>query len=119
MFLHTWMFLSCLLQLVVIALVTMTVFKRTQMTVDMVHSNYYMGSLFYSAIRLMTNGLAELPLTGSRLPILYKQRDLYFYPAWSYTVPAAILKIPFSFLDAVLWTALTYYAISYSPEPER
>ncbi|RVX01542.1 Pleiotropic drug resistance protein 3 [Vitis vinifera] len=106
-------------QLVVIALVTMTVFKRTQMTVDMVHSNYYMGSLFYSAIRLMTNGLAELPLTGSRLPILYKQRDLYFYPAWSYTVPAAILKIPFSFLDAVLWTALTYYAISYSPEPER
>ncbi|WJZ90548.1 hypothetical protein VitviT2T_009684 [Vitis vinifera] len=104
--------------LVVIALVTMTVFKRTQMTVDMVHSNYYMGSLFYSAIRLMTNGLAELPLTGSRLPILYKQRDLYFYPAWSYTVPAAILKIPFSFLDAVLWTALTYYAISYSPEPE-
>ena len=96
------------MQLVVIALIIMTTFIRTQMTVDVFHSNYY-----------MSNEVSEFALTVSRLPDPYKQRGLCFNPAWSYSIPAAILKIPFSFLDAFLWTALTYYIIGYSPEPER
>ncbi|GLT42708.1 hypothetical protein SLA2020_166940 [Shorea laevis] len=106
-------------QLVVIALITTTVFLRTRMKVDMVHATYYMGSLFYALVRLMSNGIAELSFTVSRLPVFYKQRDLYFYPAWAYSIPAAILKIPFSLIDALLWTVLTYYGIGYSPEPQR
>ncbi|XVF72817.1 hypothetical protein PTKIN_Ptkin12aG0151000 [Pterospermum kingtungense] len=106
-------------QLVVVAMITMTIFIRTQMKRDMVHASYYLGSLFYALIRLMTNGIAELALTVSRLSVFYKQRDFYFYPAWAYSIPSAILKIPFSMLDAFLWTALTYYVIGYSPEPER
>lgn len=89
------------------------------MKVDQVHASYYMGSLFYSLIRLACNGVEELSLTGCRLPVFYKQRDFYFYPAWTYSIPAALLKVPFSFLDTFLWTTLTYYAIGYSPEPER
>ncbi|XP_062009972.1 pleiotropic drug resistance protein 3-like isoform X4 [Rosa rugosa] len=106
-------------QLVVIALVTMTVFLRTWMKVDEIHSNFFMSSLFYALLRLVCNGTAELSLTASRLAVFYKQRDFYFYPAWAYSVPSAILKIPFSLIDAFLWTALTYYVIGYSPEPER
>ncbi|XAR61468.1 Sulfate-transporting ATPase [Bertholletia excelsa] len=106
-------------QLVVVALITMTVFIRTRMDIDVVHGNYYMGSLFYALIRFVCNGIPELSMTVSRLSIFYKQRDLYFYPAWAYSIPAAILKLPFSLLDAFLWTALTYYVIGYSPEPER
>ncbi|KAF3444741.1 hypothetical protein FNV43_RR14434 [Rhamnella rubrinervis] len=106
-------------QLVITAVVTMTVFLRTRMNINMVDANFYLGSLFYALMRLMGNGVAELALTSSRLEIFYKQRDFYFYPAWSYSIPAAILKIPFSFLDAFLWTVLTYYVIGYSPEPER
>lgn len=97
----------------------MTVFLRTRMDIDEVHAKYYMGSLFYALIRLMTNGAAELSMTVSRLAVFYKQRDFYFYPAWAYSIPAIILKIPFSFLDAFLWTSLTYYVIGYSPEPDR
>ncbi|GKV23290.1 hypothetical protein SLEP1_g33037 [Rubroshorea leprosula] len=106
-------------QLVVIALITTTLFIRTRMKVDMVHATYYMGSLFYALVRLMSNGIAELSFTVSRLAVFYKQRDLYFYPAWAYSIPAAILKIPFSLIDAFLWTVLTYYGIGYSPEPQR
>ncbi|MBA0861360.1 hypothetical protein Goshw_027169 [Gossypium schwendimanii] len=106
-------------QLVVIALITMTIFIRTRMKLDLVHASYYQGSLFYALIRLMTTGITELALTVSRLSVFYKQRDFYFYPAWAYSIPAAILKIPFSLMDAFLWTALTYYVIGYSPEPER
>ncbi|KAK2970232.1 hypothetical protein RJ640_021668 [Escallonia rubra] len=106
-------------QLVVIAFITMTVFIRTRMNIDAIHANYYMSSLFYSLIRLMCNGIAELSMTVSRLAVFYKHRDFYFYPAWTYSIPAAILKIPFSLLDAFIWTALTYYVIGYSPELER
>ncbi|KAL5582398.1 hypothetical protein UlMin_014840 [Ulmus minor] len=106
-------------QLVIIALITMTVFLRTRMDTDEVHANYYMGSLFYALIRLICNGIAELSLTVSRLGVFYKQRDFHFYPPWIYSIPAALLKIPSSLLDAFLWTALTYYVIGYSPEPER
>ncbi|GLT42700.1 hypothetical protein SLA2020_166860 [Shorea laevis] len=106
-------------QLVVIALITITVFIRTRMKVDMVHATYYIGSLFYALVRLLSNGIAELSFTVSRLAVFYKQRDLYFYPAWAYSIPAALLKIPFSLIDAFLWTVLTYYGIGYSPEPQR
>ena len=109
----------CLVQLVITAVITMTVFLRTRMNIDVVDANLYLGSLFYALIRLTINGIAELYLTGSRLGIFYKQRDFYFYPAWSYSIPASILKIPLSLLDAFLWTILTYYVIGYSPEPER
>lgn len=116
-------FLNCLdvllMKLVVIGVMTMTIFIRTRMKIDVIHANYYMGSLFYALLRLMNNGIAELSMTVSRLGVLYKQRDFYFYPTWAYSIPAAILKIPFSFLDAFLWTALTYYVIGYSPEPAR
>ncbi|TYI55095.1 hypothetical protein E1A91_D11G116800v1 [Gossypium mustelinum] len=115
---NSFVYVSKTLQLVVIALITMTIFIRTRMKLDLVHASYYLGSLFYALIRLMTTGVAELALTVSRLSVFYKQRDCYLYPAWAYSIPAAILKIPFSFIDAFLWTALTYYVIGYSPEPE-
>ncbi|KAF6172206.1 hypothetical protein GIB67_024828 [Kingdonia uniflora] len=106
-------------QLVAIALISMTVFIRTNADFDLQHANYYVGSLFYALLRLLSNGIAELSLTVSRLAVFYKQRDFCFYPAWAYSVPATILKIPFSFIDSLIWTALTYYVIGYSPELER
>uniref|UniRef100_A0A5B6Z2Y3 Putative pleiotropic drug resistance protein 3-like n=1 Tax=Davidia involucrata TaxID=16924 RepID=A0A5B6Z2Y3_DAVIN len=106
-------------QLVIIALMTMTIFIRTRMAVDLLHADYFMGALFYTLIRLMTNGVAELSLTVSRLPVFYKQQAFYLYPAWAYSIPASILKTPFSLLESILWTSITYYAIGYTPEVER
>ncbi|KAG1326104.1 Pleiotropic drug resistance protein 3 [Cocos nucifera] len=106
-------------QLAIIAIITMTVFLRTHMRGDLVHANYYMGSLFYALLLLMVNGFPELAMTVSRLPVFYKQRDFYFYPAWAYAIPACILKIPISLIESLLWTSLTYYVIGYSPEAMR
>ncbi|CAN6460430.1 unnamed protein product [Victoria cruziana] len=106
-------------QLVIIALITMTVFLRTRMHVDLAGANYLMGSMFYALIILMVNGFPELPMTVSRLPVFYKHRDCCFYPAWAHTLPSAILKIPHSFVESLVWTGLTYYAIGYSPEAGR
>ncbi|XP_010914761.1 ABC transporter G family member 41 [Elaeis guineensis] len=106
-------------QLAIIAIITMTVFLRTHMRVDLVHANYYMGSLFYALLLLMVNGFPELAMTVSRLPVFYRQRDFYFYPAWAYAIPACILKIPISLIESLLWTSFTYYVIGYSPEAAR
>ncbi|CAL5346773.1 unnamed protein product [Camellia sinensis] len=106
-------------QLIIIAFMTMTIFIRTRMTVDLRHADYYLGALFYTLIRLMTNGVAELSLTVSRLPVFYKQQSFYLYPAWAYSIPASIIKIPFSLVESIVWTSITYYVIGYSPEVER
>lgn len=89
------------------------------MAVDLTSANFLMGSLFYTLVRLMTNGVAELSLTVTRLPVVYKQRGFYLYPAWAYCIPASLVKVPFSLLDSALWTAITYYVIGFSPEITR
>ncbi|XP_062143567.1 pleiotropic drug resistance protein 3-like isoform X2 [Alnus glutinosa] len=106
-------------QLVITAFIAMTIFIRTQTSVDLMGANYFLGSLYYTIVRLMTNGFAELSFTIIRLPVVYRQRSFYLYPAWAYCIPASILKIPLSLVDSILWTATTYYVIGYSPEVER
>ncbi|KAK6157910.1 hypothetical protein DH2020_012158 [Rehmannia glutinosa] len=106
-------------QLVFMASATMTVFLRTQMGVDLLHANNYLGASFYSLLILVVDGFPELSMTVARLAVFYKQRDFYFYPAWAYAIPATILKIPLSLLEALVWTSLTYYTIGYSPEAGR
>lgn len=107
------------IQLVVVAFIAMTVFFRTHMRVDLEHGNYYLGSLFFSLVIMMFIGLPELVMTIKRLPVFFKQRDLYFYPAWAYTLPGFLLKIPYSLFDSLMWTSITYYGIGYSPEAGR
>ncbi|PPD85938.1 hypothetical protein GOBAR_DD17121 [Gossypium barbadense] len=106
-------------QLIFAALVAVSIFIRTRMKIDEFHVSKFMACLFFGLLRLLTIGIPELALTNSRLGIFYKQRDFYFYPSWAYSIPSAILKIPFSFLDTFLWTTLTYFGVGYSPEPER
>lgn len=106
-------------QLFIIASITMTLFLRTLMDVDLLHASFYLGALFYALTILLVDGVPEISMTVSRLAVIYKQRDLYFYPAWAYSIPAAILKVPLSLLEAVVWTTLTYYVIGYSPEVGR
>uniref|UniRef100_A0A7N2L5K6 Uncharacterized protein n=1 Tax=Quercus lobata TaxID=97700 RepID=A0A7N2L5K6_QUELO len=57
-------------QLFVIACITMTVFLQTQMGIDVLHANYYMGALFYFLDILLVDGLPELAMTLQRLEVL-------------------------------------------------
>ncbi|KAJ6849619.1 ABC transporter G family member 41 isoform X1 [Iris pallida] len=104
-------------QVLFVAVVMMTLFIRTRMGVDILHANYYFGSLFYALSVFLTNGIPELVMTVTRLPVFYKQKHLY--PAWAYAIPAAIVKVPISLIESFMWTSLTYYVVGYSPEPER
>ncbi|XP_076956671.1 pleiotropic drug resistance protein 3-like [Bidens hawaiensis] len=106
-------------QLIIIAIITMTVFFRTRLKPDVIDANYYLGSLFYALVILLVDGFPEASMTVARLQVFYKQRDMCFYPSWAYAIPASVLKIPISLMESTIWTCLTYYVIGYSPEPER
>ncbi|KAH9676827.1 ABC transporter G family member 37 [Citrus sinensis] len=106
-------------QLIIVAIMAMTVFLRTRMEIDVFDANYYMGSLYFALVILLVDGIPELSMTIQRLAVFYKQKELCFYPAWAYAIPATILKVPLSLVEALAWTCLTYYVIGYSPEVWR
>ncbi|XP_076902028.1 pleiotropic drug resistance protein 3-like [Bidens hawaiensis] len=96
---NSFVYIFKTVQLIIIAVITMTVFLRTRLKPDIINANYYLGSLFYALVILLVDGFPESAMTVSRLPIFYKQRDMYFYPAWAYAIP--------------LRAALTYPMIGY------
>ncbi|GLT32733.1 hypothetical protein SLA2020_073780 [Shorea laevis] len=116
---NSFLYVLKIIQLAIVALITMTLFLRTRMDVDIPHGMYYMGAIFFTTVLFLVDGIPELSMTTARLEVFYKQKDLRFYPAWAYAIPATILKIPLSFLVALVWTSLTYYVIGYSPEGSR
>lgn len=74
-----------------------------------------MDALFFSLTIVMFNGFSDLAFTILKLPVFYKQRDLLFFPAWTYALPTWILRIPISFIEAGIWVCLTYYPIGLDP----
>jgi len=94
----------------------MTVFLQTEMHRDsVIDGGIYVGALFYGLVVIMFNGMPELSMAVSRLPVFYKERDNLFFPSWAYALPAWLLKILMSFVEVGVWVFLTYYVIGFDP----
>ncbi|XWS11666.1 hypothetical protein CRYUN_Cryun37aG0018900 [Craigia yunnanensis] len=103
-------------QITIMSLIGITVFFRTEMHAgNLKDGAKFFGALFFSLINVMFNGMAELALTIFRLPVFYKQRDFLFYPAWAFSLPIWVLRIPLSFMESGIWIILTYYTIGFAP----
>ncbi|CAI5489185.1 unnamed protein product [Closterium sp. Naga37s-1] len=107
------------MQILPLAIVTMTVFWRSQFSVTPVDSNYYLGAIFFGISTMLFSGIIELTLLTARLPIYFLQRDNLLFPAWAWCVPMALLSLPVSLWSAGVWTAITYYGIGFAPEFSR
>eukprot|EP01018_Ginkgo_biloba_P026509 Gb_37006 [translate_table: standard] len=107
-------------QISIVALIAMTVFFRTKMhDRNLTDGSIYAGALFFGLVMVMFNGMAELSMTIEKLPVFYKQRDILLYPAWAYSLPTWVMRIPLSLMDSVVWVVLTYYTIGFAPNPNR
>ncbi|KAG2642851.1 hypothetical protein PVAP13_2KG284934 [Panicum virgatum] len=117
---NSFVYIFKAVQLTLMAIIAMTVFLRTNMHHDsLTNGRIYMGALFFGILMIMFNGLAEIGLTIAKLPVFFKQRDLLFYPAWTYSLPSWIIKTPLSLLNVTIWVFITYYVIGFDPNVER
>ncbi|XP_004291541.1 PREDICTED: pleiotropic drug resistance protein 2-like [Fragaria vesca subsp. vesca] len=107
-------------QITIMATIALTVFLRTEMKAGALEdSAKFWGALFFSLINVMFNGMAELAMTGFRLPVYFKQRDALFYPGWAFGLPIWLTRIPISLLESGIWIILTYYTIGFAPAVSR
>ena len=79
----------------------------------------YLGALYFSMVIILFNGFTEVSMLVAKLPVLYKHRDLHFYPSWAYTLPSWVLSIPTSLYESGFWVAISYYVIGYDPNITR
>ncbi|XVE70385.1 hypothetical protein DITRI_Ditri10aG0068300 [Diplodiscus trichospermus] len=107
-------------QLELVAVIVATVFMQARTHHSTLEDGtVYLGALFFVLSTITFSGFFELPLTIDKLPIFYKQRDLFFYPSWAFSLPKAILGIPISIFEIALWVAITYYVIGFDPHATR
>ncbi|KAK9065935.1 hypothetical protein SSX86_015337 [Deinandra increscens subsp. villosa] len=117
---HSFLYVFKTIQVAFVGFVTCTLFIRTRLhPADMIDGTLYLGCLFFALVHMMFNGFAELPLMIFRLPVFYKQRDNNFYPAWAWSVSSWILRVPYSFVEASVWSIIVYYSVGFSPSVGR
>ncbi|XP_027337469.1 ABC transporter G family member 31-like [Abrus precatorius] len=113
-----YIFRTC--QVTFVGFVTCTMFLQTRFHAKNESTGtLYQSALFFALVHMMFNGYSELSLLISRLPVFYKQRGNLFYPAWTWSLSTWILGIPYSVIEAVIWTCVTYYSIGLAPAPGR
>ncbi|KAI3714746.1 hypothetical protein L6452_21705 [Arctium lappa] len=113
---NSFIYVFKFVQLLFVAIITMSVFFRTTLhhrTVD--DGGIYLGELYFSMVILLFNGFTEVSMLVAKLPVIYKHRDLHFYPSWVYTLPSWILSIPTSLIESGIWVAVTYYVVGLDP----
>ncbi|XP_050232688.1 ABC transporter G family member 32 isoform X2 [Mercurialis annua] len=117
---NSFIYVFKFVQLFIVALITMSVFFRTTMDHKTVFDGgLYVGSLYFSMVIILFNGFTEVSMLVAKLPVIYKHRDLHFYPSWAYTIPAWLLSIPTSLMESGMWVAVTYYVMGYDPNVTR
>lgn len=95
-------------------------FLRTRVhPTDVIDGELYLSCLFFGLVHLLFNGFTELPLMIFRLPVFYKQRDNCFYPAWAWSISSWILRVPYSAVEAIVWSCVVYYTVGFAPGAGR
>ncbi|KAJ6427479.1 hypothetical protein OIU84_022973 [Salix udensis] len=117
---NSYVYVAKTVQLIIMAIIMSTVFIKSKMhTTNEEDGAVYIGALLFTMIINMFNGFAELSLIIKRLPVFYKQRDLQFHPAWTFTLPTFLLQLPMSIIESVVWVSITYYSVGFAPEASR
>ncbi|KAK1392228.1 ABC transporter G family member 31 like [Heracleum sosnowskyi] len=117
---HSFLYIFRTCQVGFVGIVTCTMFLRTRVhPTDVTDGELYLSCLFFGLVHLLFNGFTELPLMIFRLPVFYKQRDNYFYPAWAWSISSWILRVPYSVVEAIVWSCIVYYTVGFAPGTGR
>ncbi|KAH6758770.1 pleiotropic drug resistance 12 [Perilla frutescens var. frutescens] len=111
---NSFLYVFKLVQLSTMAVIAMTLYIHPKMhRDDVTDGRIFAGALFYAITTVTFNGMAEIAMTIQKLPVFYKQRNFYFFPAWTYSLPLWLVSIPVSVVEVFAFTVLTYYEIGF------
>uniref|UniRef100_A0A7N2KPZ6 ABC transporter domain-containing protein n=1 Tax=Quercus lobata TaxID=97700 RepID=A0A7N2KPZ6_QUELO len=117
---HRFLYIFRTCQVAFVGFITCTMFLRTRIhPTNEQNGNLYLSCLFYGLVHMMFNGFSELPLMITRLPVFYKQRDNFFHPAWAWSISSWILRVPYSIIEAVVWSCVVYFTVGFAPSAGR
>ncbi|KAK4412483.1 ABC transporter G family member 31 [Sesamum alatum] len=117
---HRFLYVFRTCQVAFVGFVTCTMFLRTRLhPIDVSNGELYLACLFFGLVHMMFNGFSELPLMIFRLPVFYKQRDNLFHPAWAWSISSFILRVPYSVIEAVVWSCVVYFTVGFAPGAGR
>ncbi|EEF36755.1 ABC transporter G family member 31 [Ricinus communis] len=117
---HWFLYIFRTLQVFFVGCITSTIFLRTRLhPTDEINGNLYLSCLFFGLVHMMFNGFSELSLLIFRLPVFFKQRDNLFHPGWAWSIVSFILRIPYSAVEAFVWSCVVYYSVDFTPEISR
>ncbi|KAG8379880.1 hypothetical protein BUALT_Bualt07G0135300 [Buddleja alternifolia] len=117
---NSFIYIFKLFQISLLAVIAMSLFIRPKMHRDsLIDGRIFAGALFFSITMVTFNGMAEIAMLIQKLPVFYKQRGFFFFPAWAYALPVWIVNIPTSVVEIAAFAILTYYEIGFDPNFER
>lgn len=98
------------------AAIASSLFLRTEMSRDnLMDGRKFSSAIFFVVSTVMYSGLAEIVMGILRMPVFYRQRDFFLFPAWAYALPQWIFSIPVNVVEIAVFTVLTYYEIGFDP----
>ncbi|KAL7603042.1 hypothetical protein Lser_V15G19745 [Lactuca serriola] len=113
---HSFLYIFKTIQVAFVGFITCTLFIRTRLHhTYVIDGSLYLRCLFFAFVHMMFNGFSELPVMIFRLSVFYKQRDNNFYHAWAWSVSSWILLVPYSVVEAIVWSIIVYYSVRFSP----
>ncbi|KAL4524950.1 hypothetical protein Ndes2526A_g07047 [Nannochloris sp. 'desiccata'] len=98
-------------QVVLMSLITATVYLNVRDKDNLDDGNLIMGALFFAMIYMLMAGAGEMHLLSERLPVFFRQREMKMYPGSAFALPAFLWRLPYCLVDAVLWSGIMYFAV--------
>ncbi|KAF6262509.1 ATP-binding cassette transporter [Scenedesmus sp. NREL 46B-D3] len=106
---NSFIYIFKTVQVVVVGVVTGTLFLKGQIATDTVQGGtLFLGLIFFSIVHLMFASYAEQTLMIASLHVFFKQRAAQFFPAWAFCAPTTLLRVPLSLLEGLLWSVIVY-----------
>lgn len=104
-----------------LAVVTGTLFLRGSIPTDSIQGGtLFLGVIFFSIVHLMFASYPEQTLLIFQLRVFWKQsRSFQFFPAWAFSLPTTLLRMPSSVVDSILWSCIVYWLVGLASEASR
>ena len=106
-------------QVVLMALVTGTLYIKVRHKESVDDGNIIMGALFFSMIYMLMAGGAELHVLSERLEVFFRQREMKMYPGSAFAIPSFLWRVPYCMIDAIVWSVIMYFAVGLDPSAGR